>query len=694
MKARMLKIWQGWIQVLDLLILIRIPLVLMAVAAVMVGYVPQIHELFDISLTRPDWLIWTWLFTAALSLAAWYSARTLYSFRWPRRAMDQRIQRQLARILPRALACALPLTIALAYAGISPGEQAVSKWWPVLGFIALGLTLLLLTIYRRTLIRASSRLPVLKSFRLSTGVTAEPPVRMLSQWQELGHWRLLHYLAIAVLVSSWFAGILVPNWIAVFGPLALVLGAMAMLVAASTWPVYLAARARVPLLTGMVVLASLVTLTGLNDNHAVRLEAGQSSHARPPAELSYEATDQPELAAHLAEWRADPAREECDGQVFFISAEGGGIRAAMWPALVLDHLHEQSGGLLWRCTAAVSGVSGGSLGLTTHALMQLHGADGQSRLAAMDFLKSDFLAPVLGAMFGTDLVQRIVPWPIFVDRGQALEDAWTRQWQRRFGTEGPGFDWPLSMSARDPQTDQPRAALFLNTTLVDDGRRLIQHPFAAAEDRTLFPGAEDGAGWLPAELPLFSAVHNSARFTLVSPAGTLWRRDGPDVLRLGQVVDGGYFENSGATTLEALIRLYLTDIDPAARVRVIHLSNDPAVEPFAHNGFDRCDLPEAPAAQAPLFGELRAPARALLATRNARGFQARQSLLQLVDSLAPTAELWHYRLCKDIHPIPLGWTLGALSVEEMGHQLNSSNTDAQCMRCNSDQIRSMLTLSP
>ncbi|MGD9852436.1 MAG: hypothetical protein AB7T38_14335 [Nitrospirales bacterium] len=78
----------------------------------------------------------------------------------------------------------------------------------------------------------------------------------------------------------------------------------------------------------------------------------------------------------------------------------------------------------------------------------------------------------------------------------------------------------------------------------------------------------------------------SARFTYVSPVGTIFRQDlpkdyvatenaDPQVIR---VVDGGYFENSGAVTtdeillaIERLAEQHHFTIHPI----VIHVSNDP-----------------------------------------------------------------------------------------------------------------------
>ena len=80
-------------------------------------------------------------------------------------------------------------------------------------------------------------------------------------------------------------------------------------------------------------------------------------------------------------------------------------------------------------------------------------------------------------------------------------------------------------------------------------------------------------------------------------------------------------------------------------------------------------------AQAPLFGEARAPLIAILATREARGEYARQALMDQVAAVG--GELWHYRLCRGDRELPLGWTLSAESTDEMLRQLGGNlNTAA------------------
>lgn len=661
--------WRFMVQLSDLLILVRVPLLAVLAGVAAVVYVPQLHELFEISLSGdagPGAAWFAFLFSAGLALVAWCSARALYLFKWPRRNLDRGMHRRLGVWLPRVLVMMAPLAMAGGYLGTQATLDDGSGIFWALGYLALAIGLgAFARSYRRAgrhLIRLLGKSP--------DRLDADPPVGRLLHWRELGRERYFHYAGMAALLLSWIVGAVRPGVLEWFGPLALIVGAAAFLVWASTFPVYLAARFRFPLITALIVLAFCLAAADLNDNHAVRLSAGHFSDQNPPRGLHYGAENRVSLDYFITQWREHARDAGCGDRIYLISSEGGGIRAAMWTVLVLDELDRRTGQRLWPCTLAVSGVSGGSLGLAAFALHWRDSGGRVDRDALVDFMQSDFLAPVLGSLFGVDLVQRVIPFRLFGDRGQALEQAWVREYAARVsGGAGSGFDIPLADTAFAPD-GTPLPALFLNTTVVDSGMRLVQHPFAPLEAPELLPGNIDGAQWLPRELPLFSAVHNSARFTLVSPAGTVRRREGDRVVRLGQFVDGGYFENSAATVIEHLIRKLRAQPDGAGRLRVIHISNDPAIAGFEPEGGDVCPGGRDDS-EAKIYGEMRAPLIAILATRMARGEYARRALAHLVRA-RPGDHIWHYRLCRRSRVIPLGWTIGSTTTNEMREQLGDA----------------------
>jgi hypothetical protein len=664
---RICRIWLWIVNAVDLLILVRVPVLAVGLGVVAVVYVPQIRELFEISISGDAGRLeafWACVFAMGLSVVAWYSARTLFRFRYPNRNYKARVKKRLGEWLPRVLIAAVPVAMATIYFGTAPpgGGRIHLVWGFIYLFLAAGL--LWLAVRRRRIAR-----------RLGLSIEQKPQAGALDHWRDLGPVRYTHYLALAAGIGGGVVGAMFPGWLTGFGPLALLLGGMAWLVMMSTAPIHFCTRHRIPLITVLVLLAYVWTSLDVNDNHAVRLTAEQRSTQDPPRGLNYGAAGRPSLEAFIGDWWDEGRQAACDDRAWFVSSEGGGIRAAMWTVLVLNELDAATEGRLWPCTMAVSGVSGGSLGLATFAV---HWRESHGRIngtGLVEFLQGDFLAPVLGSMFGADLLQRVLPGRLFTDRGQALEGAWVSAFQKRLiENEGShGLAMPLSEMAFDRE-GRALPALLLNTTIVDDGRRLIQHPFASLGEMP-FPGSVDGSTWFPAELPVFSAVHNSARFTLVSPAGTVRRRHNHGVKALGQVVDGGYFENSATTSLAHFIERFRATTDAEAAVAVIHISNDPGVAPFARDGEDHC--PDTPPAKAEdIRGELLAPAAALLATRDARGQFARQELGERIASRADD-HLWHYRLCQRQRNIPLGWTIGQATTDEMKDQLAGAEGAAQ-----------------
>jgi hypothetical protein len=74
------------------------------------------------------------------------------------------------------------------------------------------------------------------------------------------------------------------------------------------------------------------------------------------------------------------------------------------------------------------------------------------------------------------------------------------------------------------------------------------------------------------DIRLSTAAHNSARFPLISPPGTV--RNNQDQAIVDRIVDGGYFENYGALGAKE-IALAVHAVQPQLAPLVIVISNDP-----------------------------------------------------------------------------------------------------------------------
>ncbi|HEU4617662.1 MAG TPA: hypothetical protein VFV10_06445 [Gammaproteobacteria bacterium] len=346
------------------------------------------------------------------------------------------------------------------------------------------------------------------------------------------------------------------------------------------WPL----RRGLPNLTPWVlVFAGAISFA--NDNHLVE-------SARPrPGESSANAGKRLDVVrdfdAFVASLRADEhAPADTEVPVIFVASEGGGIRAAYWTAAVLEdmlaYLPDYD-----RHIYAVSGVSGGSLGLAGWLTERRSTVcTGQEpRVRATDSLGMDFLSPAVAGLFYYDLFQRFLPLPIRrLDRSRAIETAWERAFER-------APDAPFSHTLADFYTGcgsgerEPRwlPRLLLNSTTVKTGKRAVLSPFdpnvphratdtsidaaAADQDKPSHPGCAAATAdvlfndTFDAMNPHFRTrtqslaglVHHSARFPVVSPPGTVERVDGSPGVKSFRLVDGGYFDNSGVQTAIELI---------------------------------------------------------------------------------------------------------------------------------------------
>ena len=453
-------------------------------------------------------------------------------------------------------------------------------------------------------------------------------------------------------------------------------------------------RYRFPVFTLLLVLA--VAFSFGNDNHAVRtLDAPQAR--------AWSQRDNVEAA--LREWlkyqtQHPAARARTEYPLFIVAAEGGGIRAAYWTANVLTAIQDEN-----PCFAeqlfALSGVSGGSLGAAvfTALLADQHrdqpaarcDRDPAAPLAARakGMLSEDFLAPAVAATLYPDLLQRLLPVTIArFDRARALETAWERAWHKHAGSQrfAEAFDglW-------QNHGDRWLPALLLNSTWVETGKRLIASnlrvlplpvesealpEFADVEDVHRFYGQR--------ALPLSTAVHLSARFTYVSPAGALVKNG-----RIhGRAVDGGYFENSGTTSVLEILKVLGQLAKPGTGwdkvvPYVILISNEPV-----DLRYQDVRLDSAPTNKRikpfSAGNEVLSPLLTMLNTRGARGEHAMVTTSWHVGS----NHFLHFGLCRDgAVKIPLGWVLSGAVRTAMDEQLRSNACEPFTNQAHLDAIR-------
>jgi hypothetical protein len=355
---------------------------------------------------------------------------------------------------------------------------------------------------------------------------------------------------------------------------------------------------------------------------------------------------------------------------------------------------------------AISTVSGSSAGAAFFAAaLRAENNDGSNPCSKLDdltyltkppgnwkecleeLLAGDFISPTLFSYVFKEAAQGVVGavgavaprLTTFVgikvpgDRATVLEKSWEARFCEYAGIPKcdkeafKGLEAPF-LSVAD-FSDNDRAAgkwypmLFFNSTDVDTGRRVVISPVTSKlrSDVRLFGDAYDlhdlladdpdseesrplgqqGAqpGGLERDISLSTAALLSARFPLISPPGVVLNLQGRVVARL---IDGGYFENFGATTaVQIAQKLKQAGLDPF----LIEITNDPELlvaSVTQNTGADAdasllcrvedvdplCDAepPINEVQQNYWFSDVRGPLSGLFGSRNAHGGEALRGL--------------------------------------------------------------------
>jgi hypothetical protein len=388
----------------------------------------------------------------------------------------------------------------------------------------------------------------------------------------------------------------------------------------------------------------------------------------------------------------------------FVSAVGGGIRAAYWTALVLGCLFEKSHpcektkgkAVPRRNFFAASGASGGSLGIVSYVAQSTHRA--QFPAYPAHYLRDDYLAPTMARMLFVDFPNSFLRFQKFDDRAAILEKAWERSWRK------PGVSNPLKQGLFASREQWP--VLFLNGTSVIDGCRFetsavatssrirgdsqssrlvdgclsLQHyedpQFYTPPTKRTWPlaGTKDLASYLcPNEdVRLSTAALLSARFPFVSPSGRVRCKDGPSVY----VVDGGYWDNTASSTI---IEMY---DHLRSEIAAFNLASPhDCIVPFLiqiDNHYLAATGPGHDARPKELF----IPTNTLSKVRVGREADTREEAALLfsgsefapgqITNLAPGAQDRQAHIYPQAHPgiqAPLGWTLSKSAQSDLENQL-------------------------
>jgi hypothetical protein len=315
-----------------------------------------------------------------------------------------------------------------------------------------------------------------------------------------------------------------------------------------------------------VMITTAITLYWLHEEGVGR-ETLEMPVTSTVAASNSESGSLPEIPPEL---RDKMAKVPSLAYTYVISADGGGLRAALYTALVLAFSDDYTCGEFGTRVRAASGVSGGALGIATWIIMreeyiQRQNAIGQlpwqecwnsvkqnlqskeritsstlpvlQNLVLYTLLQDHLILPLLGTLF-SDFVPFLDTTAI---RGELLAKSWqysaefTLQQYQPSRVVTKAFATPLSKVTGGIK---PTPLIVFSSTDADTGE-LVTFSNESLESNT-----DD---WKSISVGI--AALNSARFPFISPPG-LVQIEG----KQHRVVDGGFFDNTGATALYSMLR--------------------------------------------------------------------------------------------------------------------------------------------
>jgi len=368
--------------------------------------------------------------------------------------------------------------------------------------------------------------------------------------------------------------------------------------------------------------------------------------------------------------------------IILIAAEGGGIRALNWTALIL-----QRAGTIYpdfmNHVYAISGVSGGGVGSVFYNTYLRDSLSGEptfkSPFAGSENFKNaisaDFLSDVTGALLFPESVQRLLFFPVeYFNRDRKLEDSWSYAYKKNLKLESMEEPF-LQIWLKDTSYRYRIPNLLINGVMAESGQKTITSNLDIRQDTShAFDDDIDVIHTLGYDIPIKTAASLCSRFPLITSGGLLCR-NGEDPM--GHIIDGGYKENTGIETLWQFmiaLRPHLRDIQSANPN--LHL---PVYLLFIQNSQDP-NRGEADSLkpQKTLPDLLTVPLGFIKAwDRRTPTFKAISEKVLNQSELTRVYKYFHIGIKKDSVHLPLGWYLSEMARNDIlaqAEQLNPTDS--------------------
>ena len=226
---------------------------------------------------------------------------------------------------------------------------------------------------------------------------------------------------------------------------------------------------------------------------------------------------------------------------FYVGSYGGGLKANLWNTLLFYELDSLSRKRFFQKTVAMSGVSGGAVGIGNYAALRYNakGDYTQMRKSINEVALSNVLSYELTFLMGWDFFREIIPVQSYGGKDRSYYSM--RNHARLTGMDDDEFNTHTYRDYWRYMYDETSASfpvLITNTTStlgkqgVASSLKVPDDVFSGADNILEFSGENENKS-----LSYFGAISTTNRFPLFSPTA--------EIPSKGHYLDGGYFDNSG-----------------------------------------------------------------------------------------------------------------------------------------------------
>lgn len=256
--------------------------------------------------------------------------------------------------------------------------------------------------------------------------------------------------------------------------------------------------------------------------------------------------------------------------VFFIAAQGGGLRGNFWTLHTINQLQTITEGELLKNTIAMSGASGGSLGLGLYTALYSKFGDQTALIheKIAQISRGNYTSMDLSLMFGWDFMRKLYPLNMLAGR---KDRAYYKMLKYQNIIEGTARDELSRQGFRSLWMDAYEKAggnypsLIMNTASNKGSRGIFWSHKAGDAFSQIFHNAQNLLDLEDHQtLSFYQAISTTNRFPLLSPAARINGK--------GHFIDAGAIDNGGLMGCFDLYQYLLShESQPLAGKRVVFI---------------------------------------------------------------------------------------------------------------------------